>query len=135
MARLIRRRPWLLPVVAALTGTVLVSTALAIFTESPSVGGNAFSSDTLNVPSGLGATGGASIDLSWTATVDTYATGHRVYRATASGGPYNQIAQITPRTTATYNDAPAVGTYYYVVRAYYQSWESANSNEASATVP
>ena len=30
----------------------------------------------------------------------------------------------------TYDDTPAAGTYYYVVRAYYQSWESVDSNEA-----
>ena len=119
-------------IVAAL---LLVPVALAIFTESPSVGGNAFSSDTLNAPTGLGATGGATVALSWTATTDTYAAGHRVYRGTASAGPYSPIADVTPRTTVTYNDTPAAGTYYYVVRAYYQSWESANSNEVSATVP
>jgi hypothetical protein len=126
-----------LPPIAAtiVAALLLVPIALAIFTEAPSVGGNAFSSDSLNAPTALGATGGASIDLSWTATTDTYATGHRVYRGTASGGPYSQIAEITPRTTVTYNDVPAAGTYYYVVRAYYQSWESVNSNEASATVP
>ena len=55
-------------------------------------------------------------------------------RGTASGGPYSQIAEVTPRTTTTYTDSPADGTYYYVLRAFYQSWESVNSNEASATV-
>ncbi len=114
---------------------LLVGAALAVFTDTLSLGANAFSSDTLDPPSALGATGGASIDLTWTATPDTYAAGHRVYRAAVSGGPYAQIAELTPRTTVTYNDAPAAGTYYYVVRAYYQSWESANSNESAATTP
>ncbi len=35
----------------------------------------------------------------------------------------------------TYSDAPAAGVYYYVVRAYYQNWESADSSQASVTTP
>ncbi|MDP2674685.1 MAG: hypothetical protein Q8Q00_07240 [Dehalococcoidia bacterium] len=105
----------------------------AIWTGSTSVTPNDFASDTLDPPTGLTATGGSSsIVLNWTATVDTYASGHRVLRGTASGGPYTQIAEVTPRTNITYTDSPAVGTYYYVVRAFYQSWESVNSNEATA---
>ena len=77
---------------------------------------------------------GGDVNLSWDATDDDYASGHRVLRGTDSGGPYSQIAEVTPRTTTTYPDSPADGTYYYVLRAFYQSWESANSNEASATV-
>ncbi|MDO8615545.1 MAG: hypothetical protein Q7T33_07370, partial [Dehalococcoidia bacterium] len=106
----------------------------AIFTKSTSVGSNVFNADTLNAPTGLAATGGGTIALSWTATADAYASGHRVLRGTASGGPYTQIAEVTPRTTTTYTDSPVAGTYYYVARAFYQNWESVNSNEASATV-
>ena len=109
-------------------------TVYAIFSDSDSVTPNDFASDTLDPPTTLGATGGSSVDLSWTVTVDTYASGHRVLRGTASGGPYSQVAELTPRTTSTYADCPADGTYYYVVRAFYQNWESANGNEASATV-
>lgn len=47
--------------------------------------------------------------------------------------PTARIAQITPRTTVTYDDTPAAGTYYYVVRAYYLSWESVDINEAEGT--
>jgi hypothetical protein len=116
---------------------LIMATALsvyAIFTGSTSVPTNDFASDTLNPPTGLTATGGASASLNWTATADTYASGHRVLRGTATGGPYTQIAEVTPRTTTTYIDSPAAGTYYYVARAFYQSWESINSNEASALV-
>jgi hypothetical protein len=117
----------------AASAMLSIGVALALLTSSPAVGSNDFNADTLDPPTGLTATGGASITLNWTATPDTYAGGHRVLRGTTTGGPYTQIAEVTPRTTVTYNDAPAAGTYYYVVRAYYQSWESANSNEASAT--
>ena len=116
---------------------LIMATALsvyAIFTGSTSVTPNDFASDTLNPPTLLAATGGASASLSWTATADTYASGHRVLRGTATGGPYTQIAEVTPRTTTTYIDSPAAGTYYYVARAFYQSWESVNSNEVSAVV-
>jgi len=116
---------------------LIMATALsvyAIFTGSTSVTPNDFNSDTLNPPTLLAATGGASASLSWTATADTYASGHRVLRGTATGGPYTQIAEVTPRTTTTYIDSPAAGTYYYVARAFYQSWESINSNETSALV-
>ena len=86
---------------------------------------------TLNPPTDLTATCGTSKTLNWTATVDTYATGHRVLRSATPGGPYTQIAEVTPRTTTTYVDSPAPGFYYYVVRAYYQSQESVDSIEAA----
>ena len=106
--------------------------ALSISTAS--CGANTFNTDTLAAPTGPSATGGANVALSWTATTSTYASGYHVLRGTVSGGPYSQIAQVTPRTTTTYTDSASSGTYYYVVRTYYQNWESANSSEASATV-
>jgi hypothetical protein len=111
-----------------------VRISLAVFTSSASDGGNVLAADTLAVPAGLTATGGTNIVLSWTATASTYAAGYHVLRGTATGGPYSQIAQVTPRSTVTYADSPSAGTYYYVVRAYFQNWESANSNEATAGV-
>lgn len=95
--------------------------------------GSAFTADTLDPPTGLIATDGTTVTLDWTATIDTYADGHRIYRSAASGGPYTQVAEITPRTTVTHIDSPAPGTYYYVARAFYGTWESANSNQATAT--
>jgi hypothetical protein len=106
--------------------------SLALLSDTGQVQNGTFTTDTLDAPAGLTATGGASITLNWTATADTYATGHRVYRSTSSGGPYNQIAEVTPRTATTYIDNPVAGTYYYVVRSFHQGWESVNSNEASA---
>ena len=102
----------------------------ANFTNPTSNDANSFVADLLAPPTGLTAACGTTITLDWTATVDTYATGHRVFRSTTPGGPYSQIAEITPRTTVTYDDTPAAGTYYYVARAYYLSWESVDSNEA-----
>jgi len=126
-----------LAVVATVASLLLGSAALVslgLFSDTAQVQNSIFGTDTLNGPTSLSATGGPTISLSWTATSDTYASGHRVLRGTAAGGPYTQIAEVTPRTTTTYIDSPAPGTYYYVVRAFkLDNWESANSNESSAT--
>lgn len=114
-------------------GAVATTCGLTLFVDEAAPGGNAFDTDTLDPPSGLTATGGATVSLHWTATPDTYASGYRVYRGDATGGPYILVGEVTPRTNTSYTDAPPQGTYFYVVRAFYQSWESANSNEATAT--
>lgn len=117
-------------------GVVSLGTAsfsLAVFADTSSSSAS-FGTDTLSPPSGLSATGGTSGSLSWTATPKTWATGYHVYRATALAGPYSQIATVTPRSSTTYADSPAAGTYWYIVRAYYQSWESVGAGPASATV-
>ena len=66
-------------------------------------------------------------------TPDTYAAGYHLYRATSSGGTYTLVATITPRTTTTVVDDPGNGTFWYRLRAYFQSWESVDSNTVSAT--
>jgi len=116
-------------VAAALTGGVL-----ALFSDSASVPGNVFTTDTLNPPTAPSSTGVLSTALSWTATSDTYATGHRVLRSGTSGGPYTQVGEVTPRTTTTFNESPAAGTYYYVLRSYVQNWESVDSSQVTALV-
>lgn len=115
-----------------IAGTALIR-ADAAFADTTENLSNSFVADTLAPPTSLTATGTGPITLDWTATTDTYATGHRVYRSTASGGPYTQVAQVTPRTTTSYIDYPAPGTYFYIIRSYYLGWESTNSAEASAT--
>ncbi len=107
---------------------------LAVFSNTTSVGSNTLSTSTMAAPTGLAAAVGANIVLTWTATTTTYATGYNVLRSSTSGGPYTQITQVTPRTTATYTDSPAAGTYYYVLQSYFQNWVSANSAQATAGV-
>ena len=127
-----------LVVVLALS-TVAAGLSQALFVEAVANSSNVFSTTTLAAPTGVSASvSGTTVNLSWTATSSTNASGHRVLRGTASGGPYTQIAQIAGRSTTTYADTPGAGTFYYVVRAYYDAgganWFSANSNEAAATV-
>ena len=104
------------------------------FADTTGSSGNFWNSDTLDPPTSLSAADGATVTVDWTATVDSYATGHRIFRSTSTGGPYSQVAEVTPRTTTTYIDNPSPGTYYYVARAYSGGWESVDSNEDSATV-
>ena len=120
----------LLAVMLAASGSGLT---LARYTDAATTSGS-INSDTLAAPTGLVATGGASIGLSWTPTVDTYATGYTVWRGSASGGPYTNIGSVTPRTATTTTDTPAVGTWYYVLRSVFGSWSSVVSNQASATI-
>lgn len=133
-----RRRPGskLLAIVALVVLLLLLpgEASLARLTDAASTS-QSLATDTLDPPTSLAATGGSSVVLTWTATVDTYASGYDLRRATVSGGPYSVVASISPRTTVTATDTPAgTGTYYYVLRSVFQNWTSADSNEASATV-
>lgn len=126
------RRAFALLVSAALLVIGTAPASLAAFTGTQTSSAS-FGTDTLSPPTGLSATSGATISLSWSATPKTWATGYHVYRATASAGPYSLVATVTPRTTVSATDAPADGTYYYTVRAYFQGWESTAAGPASAT--
>gem|GEM_PF-4111656 len=118
-----------------LTATTAVGASGAVLTGSTALTGNLFTTATLSAPTALSAVAATSqVDLSWTATVSAFATGYQVLRGSASGGPYSQIATVVGRTTTTYSDTTATGTVYYVVRATYQSWTSADSGEATATI-
>jgi hypothetical protein len=122
----------LAPVASAASGTAEVSLARLTDAAAPTL---SVTTDTLDPPTSLSATGGAVALLSWTATVDTYATGYDVLRGSVSGGPYSVVGSVTPRTTVTTGDTPpASGTWYYVVRSVFQSWTSVISNQASAAI-
>lgn len=106
--------------------------------------GNSYSATSLSAATGLSATPDTiqcKITLSWTASPTTWASGHNVYRSTSSGGSFNLIATVSPRTTTTYADTDAALktglNYYYQVRAYYTgtTWLSPWSNMTSAAAP
>jgi hypothetical protein len=92
------------------------------------------STDTLAPPTGLAASGTVSAALSWTPTNDTYATGYQVLRSTTSGSGYAFIGTVTPRTATATTDSPGNGTFYYVLRSYFQNWDSVDRNEASVSL-
>src|SRR3989338_4539723 len=81
----------------------------------------------------LGDSGGA-ISLSWTRSTDPGVTQQRVYRSLITGGPYSLVNTIANNTTETYTDIGLVNgtTYFYVIRAFNGTVESADSNQASA---
>ncbi len=95
-----------------------------------------------NPPSGLTATGVSTsqINLAWTDN-STNETGFRVERKTGSTGTWAQIVSLGANVRTYSNTGLAADTtYYYRVRAYHASGNSAYSNEAmaattSATLP
>ncbi len=110
----------------------LVGSSVAAFAGWTTNSGNAFGADVLAPPTGLLASEGKLVTLDWTASTDSYAEGHRVLRSTTQGGPYSLVAELSPRTTVSYVDNPAVGQFFYVVRSYSPLWESLDSIEVSA---
>ncbi|MBS1963529.1 MAG: fibronectin type III domain-containing protein [Bdellovibrionales bacterium] len=75
------------------------------------------------------ATSTTSVSLSWIAAMNI--SSYRVYRGTASGGPYAAITTLGPTAVSYVDNTPAAGnTYYYVVVSVNASAvESAYSNE------
>jgi hypothetical protein len=105
---------------------------LAILSETETVA-STLTTTSLHAPTNLSASAALvlRVNLSWTATTDPRATGYQVLRGTANGGPYSQVATVTSAATTTFQDTvPLPGVYYYVLRTYYDSWTSANSNQA-----
>jgi hypothetical protein len=128
----------ILAVVSAVLLMLTLSTG-ASFTAPTTNPSNQLATATLAAPTGVSATvqsNGGTVRVAWTATSSTWASGHRVYRATSAAGPYSQIQQIAGHATVTYDDVPGVGTFFYVVRGYYDAnganWASADSAQASA---
>jgi hypothetical protein len=107
--------------------------SLARFVDTDLSSGT-IATDTLSPPTSLAGTATSTVSLTWTPTVDTYATGYLLYRGTATGGPYAPVGPVTPGSASSTTDAPGSGAFYYVLRSVYQSWTSVNSNEAAVTV-
>jgi hypothetical protein len=117
--------------IAAVAVSATVGGSLAAFRSITQNAGSSLATDTLAAPTGLSAAGNPTVNLSWTATTSAWASGYRIYRATAAGGPYTQVAQVTGVATTSYSDSPGAGDFYYVARAYYgtTTWVSPASNE------
>lgn len=110
---------------------------LSTFLFFPACGGSGYGGGTgggqnpPSAPTGLSATAGnQQVSLTWAAS--SGATSYNVKRATASGGPYTQVANVTV-TNDTDGSLTNGTTYYYVISAVNAAGESANSGQASAT--
>jgi len=123
--------------IAALVIGALLSaapTTLARFTRTRTPDAS-FATGSILPPTALAASvSGTVVTLTWTPTTSTSVTGYTVRRSTTSGSGYTNIGSVTPRSATTTNDSPGAGTFYYVLRSVFQNWDSANSNEASASV-
>jgi hypothetical protein len=87
----------------------------------------------------LSGTGSHDVILSWTASATPGVIGYNVYRGTTSSGESSTPLNPTPIDGTTYLDQNVTpgATYYYYVTALAANGvtQSANSNEAAATVP
>lgn len=110
------------PSVAAATLTMASAAAVAV------------SSDTLVAPTGISVKCPGSAQravISWTATLDTYASGYVVY-VSSSGSEYSE--SVAGGATTSYNPIVAVPTGSTVTLvSVYRSWTSVRS--VSATAP
>jgi hypothetical protein len=116
---------------AAILAGALVAAPLTLarFVDSATTDAD-FTTATLQPPTDVIGTGGTVASLTWTPSTSTRATGYELLRSATAGSGYGQVADITPIGTAATTDSPAVGTWYYVLRSYYQGWQSGPSNEA-----
>ncbi|HEX5015232.1 MAG TPA: hypothetical protein VFV72_13860 [Candidatus Limnocylindrales bacterium] len=122
-----------LAVALVAAGGVVAPTTLAQFVDQ-GASSISLSTDTLAPPTSLAASGTTSASLTWIPSSDAYAAGYQVLRSTTSGGGYSLVGSVTPGAANATTDAPGPGTFYYVLRSYFQNWQSVNSNEASITV-
>ncbi|MGA7138488.1 MAG: hypothetical protein WBZ14_12505 [Terriglobales bacterium] len=76
---------------------------------------------------------GHSVTLTWNASAN--ATSYNLYRATASGGPYVQVASGIVVPTYTDTQVGHSQTLYYVATAVQGTSESGYSNQAVAVIP
>jgi len=93
-----------------------------------------FATDTLDPPTSLAASAASGATLTWTPTVDAYASGYDVLRSATSGSGFAVVGSVTPRSATSTTDSPGNGTWYYVMRSVFQQWSSADSNEASVSI-
>jgi hypothetical protein len=141
------RVPLALGLIVTLLAGLSAGSSIAVsatFTKATTPVAAAMSSGTLASPTGVTAVNGAcailsstKVDLTWTASASTFATGYVILRSTTSGSGYTSIGSVSGRSTTTFTDSTSAfsTTYYYVVRATRNNWLSANSNQASIATP
>lgn len=133
-------------VAAAVTGMLLAG-QLALGSTTAAMRGtttnsaNQWAADQLSPASNLSVLPGATcvMNLSWTITPSTWASGYKVYRTANPANGYSLVATVISRATSTYADTDSTMKfglrYYYVIRSYRGSWVSAESNSVNALAP
>jgi Abnormal spindle-like microcephaly-assoc'd, ASPM-SPD-2-Hydin len=107
------------------------------FNGTASLLSNASTSPNIESLSGVGVTSSSHyVSLTWNASTSQGVLNYDVYRGTASGGPYSEIATVSGATTAYTDNLVSAGyTYYYVVTTVTGNGQSGYSNQAVATIP
>lgn len=98
-------------------------------------GSSAAASGQLAAPTGTSITWDPVVQLRWTPSASTWATGQRVVRAVDPDGPYTQLGVDLPPTATTYDDPAGAGTFHYAVQAVAASWTSGLSPLATRADP
>lgn len=96
-----------------------------------STGSAGAASGQLAAPTGTGVTWDPVVHLRWTPSASTWATGQRVLRAVAPGGPWTQLGTDLAAGATSYDDVAGAGTFHYAVQALSASWTSALSPVAT----
>jgi hypothetical protein len=74
-------------------------------------------------PTGLTATFGKNVDLSWDANSEPDLKGYKVYRSSLPGGPYTLLGTRNHRQTSYTDRKPGAVSLCYVVTAFNKSGE------------
>jgi len=121
------------------TATPAASTPLPTGVTAGSGAAPAATSTSIKAPSDLvvadvAADQGGAIKLDWKASTTTDIDGYKVFRSTEESKGFTEVAK-TEKTILTYTDnTAAIGQkYYYMVRAYKTTKESASTSTLSAT--
>jgi len=127
----------LAPGQSATLDATFAPTASGNFSGSVTVTSNATNSPATLSLSGTGAQAVShSVALSWTPSTSVVA-GYNVYRSQVSGGPYSKLdSSLVAVESYTDSNVQSGLTYYYVVTSVTSGGvESADSAQASATIP
>jgi len=114
------------------TDSTTSTDTLSTTSETPAASVSA----TIAKPTDLKAAYDKTVILSWKASTTTDIDGYKVFRSETKGKDYSKVGQ-TEKAVVSYSDGTVTAgkTYYYVVRAYKGSSQSASSDEASILVP
>lgn len=126
----------LTPNQSATLNVIFTPTASGAASATITIASNSTTTPSISV-SGTGSAAAPSVSLSWAPSSSSGIVGYNVYRGTISGGPYTKLP-LSPVTSSPTTDSTVSSgtTYYYVVTAVDSSNnESADSNQATASIP